>query len=526
MGESTQGLFRKGRGMTEKRHKLLLGAGVFLVIFWRLYVCCSYHYRYLDDDQAVLWYGTVMFAHGSFPEPCFFGQNYGSMIEALFAVPLFLCRWPLNIALPTVTTILCLLPFIFLICVMIRRKNWMQAWIILMFLAAMGWQWDAVTSLPRALIGGFPFAVIGVILLNEEDDRKWKAALGTILCFMGITITTTTISVVGIGVVYRLVRYKSLKAKMPAILFGSIVGGMCYGGQRLFYRIHPEHALYLMDKGKSSLEVFLYNMRFLPERMTEFCFAGKAGMVLIPVLLVFSLYYMIRKKNYLLLVITLISVAGSLFMISYHRTMQFYENSILFGQLRTVLYMSFLALTILGLAGISDGAEGCKDYDRKKYRAFPIAVVLILGWKVLAFTAAVNNEESALYNGELVNIYSVDSLKEEAKEMVELAHSANADILVTVSYARFFAYAAKALYYDDPVEFYIPDCDRRVWVYQRMQEPGDHRMLLFSLPVSENMYADIIELHNDSPVAYFEREFGLVRGGEDVWGIPLGETED
>ena len=66
-----------------------------------------------DDDQALMWYGTVHFAHGHFPEPCFFGQNYGSMLESLLAVPLYYLKCPLNYALPLITLLLSLVPFAF-----------------------------------------------------------------------------------------------------------------------------------------------------------------------------------------------------------------------------------------------------------------------------------------------------------------------------------------------------------------------------------------------------------------------------
>ncbi len=499
--------------------KLLLVLGMISVVLWRFYVCCCYHYRYLDDDQALLWYGTVMFAHGSFPEPCYFGQNYGSMVEAVLAVPLYLCKWPLHIALPTVTTVLCLTPFLYYIAAMIHRKNWMQAWIILLVLAGMGWQWDAVTSLPRAVIGGFPFAVIGVFLMNDENGKKRELFLGAFLCVLGITITATTISVVGIGGVYWLLQSRKKTKKIPALCAGGVLGGLLYAGRILFYRLYPEHALYLMDKGESSLDVLVYNIGFLPERLAEFCFAGRVGMLLIPALIGYALYRMIKGKKYHLLIISVLAIIGSVYMISFYRTMQFYENSILFGQLRTILYMSFLALTILGLAGTKERHE-----NKIKMKNYIFLFALLLGmlcWKGVVFSGAVKNENSSLYNGQLVNIYSVEQLEKDAEKMVDLAHEVNADVLVTVSYARFFAYASKALYYDEPIEFYIPDCDRRLWVYQKMKERGNYRMLLFSLPVSDGMYADLIELNNDSPVAYFEREFGLVRGGDNVWGIEL-----
>lgn len=53
-----------------------------LVMVYRGVILFKYSFYYVDDDQALMWYGTVSFAHFDFHEPCFFGQSYGSMIES------------------------------------------------------------------------------------------------------------------------------------------------------------------------------------------------------------------------------------------------------------------------------------------------------------------------------------------------------------------------------------------------------------------------------------------------------------
>ena len=71
-----------------------------------------------------MWYGTVHMAHGHFPQPAFWGQDYGSMLEAVLAIPLYLCGWPLNYALPFVTCIWGLTPFFFSGIYCLKRNNY------------------------------------------------------------------------------------------------------------------------------------------------------------------------------------------------------------------------------------------------------------------------------------------------------------------------------------------------------------------------------------------------------------------
>ena len=74
--------------LPEKTCRIIFACMWIALIIWRIYMLAAYCFRYVDDDQAIMWYGTVHFAHGCFPEPCFFGQDYNTMLESLLAVPL------------------------------------------------------------------------------------------------------------------------------------------------------------------------------------------------------------------------------------------------------------------------------------------------------------------------------------------------------------------------------------------------------------------------------------------------------
>ena len=93
---------------------LLLLIIILMVVFtYRGYLLYKYCAIYLDDDQALMWNGAAAMGHLCFPEPCYWGQAYGSMFEAVVAVPLYWLRIPMNIALPLATMIMSFFPYLF-----------------------------------------------------------------------------------------------------------------------------------------------------------------------------------------------------------------------------------------------------------------------------------------------------------------------------------------------------------------------------------------------------------------------------
>ena len=59
------------------------------MLFYKLYILFVYGAHRIDEDQALMWYGTASFLSGGILEPHFLGQMYGSMIESIIAVPMY-----------------------------------------------------------------------------------------------------------------------------------------------------------------------------------------------------------------------------------------------------------------------------------------------------------------------------------------------------------------------------------------------------------------------------------------------------
>lgn len=74
-------------------------------------VVAAFGSRYVSTDDAVIWGAAMDYGRGSFHGPYYYGQNYGPMLEALLAAPFTHLGIPLWWLMPTVTTILCLLPY-------------------------------------------------------------------------------------------------------------------------------------------------------------------------------------------------------------------------------------------------------------------------------------------------------------------------------------------------------------------------------------------------------------------------------
>jgi hypothetical protein len=93
-------------------------------------------FKYTDEDQAVLWNAANDLLHGWIPEPCFYGQSFNSCVEGLLAAPLVLLHVPYWIAVPTITIVLGLFPFLLMAWFAWRRgQSWLAALALLVPLA-------------------------------------------------------------------------------------------------------------------------------------------------------------------------------------------------------------------------------------------------------------------------------------------------------------------------------------------------------------------------------------------------------
>ncbi|MBR3306118.1 MAG: hypothetical protein IKI75_02535 [Lachnospiraceae bacterium] len=509
----------------KKYSRILLTASWILIIAWRLYFLFRYSFNYVDEDSAITWIGTVHFAHGHLANPFYLGQDYNIMLDALLAAPLYLLGWPLNYALPFTTFILCLFPFVFCSVFAWRGGKRGAAFVPVLLMAAAGWKWDLFTSIPRTLISGFGVAVVGAVICNDTGAKTAKMFTGAFLCVLGAVMTLSAVTVSGLAFLGYFLSLPAEgepaeKKKRTAALFGGIILGiLVYAAGRVYFYLHPEEMLRSGSLEGMHFDTFLENLRNLPGILSDL-FSG--GAVIVPLILAGLTVLAIFCKRYRELVLLLAAAGGSMATLSFGWTEIYDRGGLMFGQVRIFLYVVFVALTV---SALSESVLPEKWEKGFVCAALPV-IILLIAYKAFAFNTELGREDTELLPpGAGITIMSVEALEKQADAMVQTAQEYGIDVLICIDYSRVFEHGASALYYDSPVVFYVPDRERRTWVWKEMNEKTGQDILFYTLPVSKDMQVTYVNTGDMTVPTYLEKELGITRGLDKIWGIRGGELE-
>jgi hypothetical protein len=134
----------------------------------------QYNFSITDNDQSLYWLAASNLAHGESIPAFVYGQDYNYFIEPwLAALPVLLGVKP-EYALPTVTLLMSLLPFVSFAFDARRRKlnGGALLWLLVPLLLPSGW--FAITAMPRGFVNGlFLFAFWPFILRMRRDGLRW-----------------------------------------------------------------------------------------------------------------------------------------------------------------------------------------------------------------------------------------------------------------------------------------------------------------------------------------------------------------
>ncbi|MEZ4720927.1 MAG: hypothetical protein R2813_03515 [Flavobacteriales bacterium] len=150
-----------------------------LALFQLLTVLVRFNFVYTDIDQCLMWYGTSEFRQLHFHMPRFFGQNYGSMLEALVAAPMIF--FPINVAVPFASSLLFLLPFIFLIS--FGNSNSDKLALVAFLLCVLPVEYLMMANMPRDFVSGLAVTSLAIPLLLSP--KRWAKITVGFLCILG-----------------------------------------------------------------------------------------------------------------------------------------------------------------------------------------------------------------------------------------------------------------------------------------------------------------------------------------------------
>ncbi|MFZ1688172.1 MAG: hypothetical protein WAU70_12155 [Flavobacteriales bacterium] len=454
-------------------------------IFWvvlllsvvdRLFLLDAFGFRYTGDDDGIFWQAARDFGHGVFHEPYFYGQAYNPMLEALLAAPLLWLGVPPYIALPSITSLLALLPFWSFALWHRRHGRHLAAIVFVAIPVLLPTEWGIMTMITRgsvtgvAVLAAYPWAtgiarvpvryamcafIIGMAVFFNPNAAVFGAAAGVhLLMTAPITRRSFAMGVVGF---------------LPAVLM--------YVGAREFYLQRPWRVVHPLEIG------FLnFSEAWVPAAIFEL---DKHFLYLCPVwwpnghvvlwaiaICAVLLWFKDQRATAIAL------LASGLTIYTSFNVTKAYDGTIspLFCVAR--MYLAVPLLLGFALAPLLSRSS--------IHRAWPIAITLAcLGFTI---TKAARDEmvvQHWIGNQDKLHVavleLSLDRLRAECGELAAIAARERVDLLLpTRSWAaptaRFHCYHCPFLVPDFPKAF-GPGMDRRWWIRQEEQQLVHPRIL-------------------------------------------------
>ena len=117
---------------------------------------------------------------------------------------------------------------------------------ILVLYLAMGWKWDILTSIPRNLTGGFPFAVMGIYLLVNQ--KKQNVFVGTLFTCLGAIITNNAAIISIMGFLYYFLSIRFDRKNIMKFSGGIVVACLIYVLIKNFYIVNSDFSLEIFNR--------------------------------------------------------------------------------------------------------------------------------------------------------------------------------------------------------------------------------------------------------------------------------------
>lgn len=202
----------------------------------------QFGFRYVDDDQAIMWSGAAEMAQGRFHEPCFYGQRYNTMLEGLVAVPLLWLGVGPEVALPLVTSFLSLFPFVLLAWIMVRKRMFFQAALMLVLPVTLSPEFGMISTIPRGFVTGVFLASMAVLPLFSR--RGIFLFLSPFFAILALFANPNAALVLVPAAILILLKYPSERRLYLLGIAGALpAAALSYWGHH-FYDLHPAYVVH------------------------------------------------------------------------------------------------------------------------------------------------------------------------------------------------------------------------------------------------------------------------------------------
>lgn len=311
------------------------------VIIDRVFTLVHFGFIFTDIDQVILWDAANDYSQGYFNEPFFYGQDYNFMLEAFLAAPLLWLDVPVNYALPIITTILAILPFVCASFFFKRLGKPFWSYSILLFLLLLPIEFNCLTTISRGFVQAglfLPFLIYGFIYPQKE---KYHIVLYISAAFCFILNSSSILIIVPVLIYVLSFNYKRLRFYLKAIAVVPVYLLSYWAKQ--FYVLNPERRVHYITGLEIDSETFVNSITSTDHFNYLFPIDSTWGYTYLLLILVFIVFACIRKKYKALLFLSAL-LALILLTFSIPKVQILYENAgVMFtrSRLYTVLPISF-----------------------------------------------------------------------------------------------------------------------------------------------------------------------------------------
>lgn len=435
-----------------------------LLIADRWLILHQFGFRFTDDDQTIMWNGALEMAQGRFHEPCFYGQRYNSMLEGLVAVPLLWCGVRADVALPLVTSLLTVFPFVLLGAVLYRKRAHTLAAFVLAFPIALSPEFGMITCMPRGFVTGVFLSSFAVMPLYT-GRKVWLFFAPFFAVLAVFANPNVAVELLPAGLMIAWQHRMDLRAHGLA-LAGAVPAVAFYAWSRSFYAQRPTYVVHPdPDLTYDVTDIRWEDLSYLND-VSPFLW-GKGGFVFV-VLIGGVAWFAWRKhkvESWSLLAATLLIVLSFGIHKIHHGT-----PNVFFPYSRMFLAVPFLLVVFATQLHVRDTAMALW--------CMPLLAAGSFAYKCFEQAAAIERQVDPRIDTK-VEVTDVAALEDHCARMARIAGAARAEVLV-LSWPKFkhmSNYGCPCLQTNFPIAL-EPALDRRTWLLRDLAVSVRHRVVL------------------------------------------------
>lgn len=274
---------------------LLFFTALVLVLFTRLLVYLGYNLQIVDTDQAYMWLGARDYALGHFYEPRYYGQDYNTYMEALFAVPLLWLQIPVYVALPAATHVIALFPFLITALCLYFLQRQTHAYAVLAVLLCLPPQYDLLNSLPRGFVTGLFFNAAFIVSVLYPHRLGWLA-LNTGLALLGYFVNQNSVIVSAPFLFYGFLHNYTNRRYYIRVVPVLLLYLPLYALFDAFYKAHPDYILQGVSHSFSA-KSFFDSISNLDSRFQHISFFVPKQSAILLATMAITAYFLFRQNR-------------------------------------------------------------------------------------------------------------------------------------------------------------------------------------------------------------------------------------